>query len=848
MRSLRSFLLASALFGLAAGPATAAAPPADFRPDPASVQRHGPGYRYPQAGWVVLHIEGKPYDRGYQHGRLMPTEIAACVRAIAAMQSEKAPAEAWKLARSLTSALFLRKFDREYLEEMQGIADGAAAGGARFDNRPIDLLDVAAINCWMELETLESALEALPTGLEGVKFPKHQARAMPAPPADHCSAFAAVGPATADGQIVFGHITMSSLLAANICYVWLDVKPAQGQRCLMQTYPGGIQSGQDYYLNGAGILITETTLAQTRYEINSAPLASRIRQAVQYADSIDKAVELLTAGNNGLYTNEWLIADVNRNEIAMFELGTHKTKLWRSSKNEWYGGTPGFYWGCNNTKDLEVRLETIPAVNDRPANMVWRPSPRDRQWVELYEKHKGKITGDFGREAFTSTPLAAYHSLDAKYTTTALAKDLKTWAIYGPPLGRTWLPTPEEKAKRPEVRPLVSNPWTVLHAGAPEKPGADIAKAVDLSDTVVAAAADKHEREEDRPRPTDPAWHGTVLAKTDADVWLAAAFAEYERVVARANAAREKSADGKLPADDRNELARELYSFRSRYLAASRSGADTPLDRIRHEFGRDDWYEVAVGKGVLLLHELRGQLGGQVFDDAMDSFGREHAGQPVTTAEFRAHLEKASGRSLEALFTAWTTQPGLPANGKAKSDLPTGGVYTVLSFHREPERSLIVYGTADETATNREAAQLLQQAIRARWSNVTVPVRRDNAVTDEELRTHHVLIVGRPGTNALAERWRDAVPVRFGTGSFTVGPDTYAHALSAVAAAGENPANPRYSVVVLTGLGAYATRQVGETFMHRAQSGTEVLVLPSQGKAKALVLPAREPAKAVGTQ
>src|SRR5205823_1575746 len=106
-----------------------------------------------------------------------------------------------------------RKFDREYLEEMQGIADGAAAAGAAFEKRPIDLLDIAALNCWMELDTLDSALEALPTGLEGVKFPKKQARATPAAPGDHCSAFVATGPATADGKIVFGHITMSSLRA-----------------------------------------------------------------------------------------------------------------------------------------------------------------------------------------------------------------------------------------------------------------------------------------------------------------------------------------------------------------------------------------------------------------------------------------------------------------------------------------------------------------------------------------------------------------------------------------------------------------------------------------------------------
>ena len=30
----------------------------NFTPDPQSVQRFGPAYRYPQAGWIVLHVEG----------------------------------------------------------------------------------------------------------------------------------------------------------------------------------------------------------------------------------------------------------------------------------------------------------------------------------------------------------------------------------------------------------------------------------------------------------------------------------------------------------------------------------------------------------------------------------------------------------------------------------------------------------------------------------------------------------------------------------------------------------------------------------------------------------------------
>src|SRR4029077_9387657 len=105
-----------------------------------------------------------------------------------------------------------------------------------------------------------------------------------------------------------------------------------------------------------------TTIGQTRFDGKGAPLASRIRQALQYADSIDRAVAILEKNNNGLYTNEWLLADVKTDEIAMFELGTHKTKLWRSSKDEWFGGTTGFYWGCNNTKALDVRLETVAST------------------------------------------------------------------------------------------------------------------------------------------------------------------------------------------------------------------------------------------------------------------------------------------------------------------------------------------------------------------------------------------------------------------------------------------------------------------------------------------------------
>ncbi len=759
----------------------------DFEPDPRSVQRYGPAYRYPQAGWIVLHVEGEPYERGVQHGRLLAPEIAAHVRCFAAVQSPKAPAEGWKHTRTLCNALFLRRYDAEFLKEMKGIADGASAAGARFDGRPIDLLDIVALNSWPEVDTLDSALDATPTGLEGLRFELNGPRPKPAPKPMRCSAFAATGPATKDGKIVFGHVTMSYFYPATFYNVWLDVKPTKGHRVLMQSYPGGIQSGLDYYLNDAGLLVCETTLAQTRFEIKGLTVASRIRQALQYADSIDKAVSILKELNNGLYTNEWLLADVKTNEIAMYELGTYKSKLWRSSKNEWYGGTEGFYWGCNNTKDLHVRLETIASNEGRPGQATFRPSDRDRTWLKLYDKYRGQIDADFGKLAFTTPPLAAYHSCDAKFTTTDLARDLKTWALFGPPLGRTWQPTLEERHDYPELTPLVSNPWAILHARAPKAHREKPVLAADLHDPEKSdnkfdkVGHSAEEREDDHKLAREPAWHGTILPATDADTWLAASFPACERVVALEKQLSQ-TAGGKLKQEDREKIALALFAHRAGYGLASRSQPEKPLKDTRSDLRTDEWHRVAQGKGVLLLHALRERMGLKPFVEMMDEFGRKHAGKPVTTADFVAHAEKKSGQKLSDFFRVWLTETGLPDLRHGTSH-NAGGFFSVLSFLHELEQTLIVYGTADETPTNKEAAEALQQAIRARHSNFTVPIKRDTEVTSDELKSNHLLLIGRPSCNSVVKRFEKSLPVEFGTGSFTI-PDrpevaerpSYAHA------------------------------------------------------------------------
>jgi hypothetical protein len=881
-----------------------------FVPDAAAVQRFGAGYRFPQHGWIVVHLEGGPYERGVQHGRLLAPEIVGYLRCYANMLSPDGASDGWRLARTIANTTFLRGFDREYLEEMKGIADGATAAGARYDERAIDLIDIAALNLWPELMTLDAANEATPTGLEGIVFPDAGPSPAKSAQPERCSAFAATGKATRDGHPVIGHITMFSLYAVRWYNVWLDIQPDHGHRLTMQSYPAGIYSGMDYYLNDARIAMVETTIEQTRFEPRGTPLASRARRAMQYGDSIDSVVAMLKDGNNGLYNNEWLLADMKTDEIAMYELGTHASKLWRSSRDEWYGGTPGFYWGCNNPKDLTMRMETIPATNDRPADMVWHPSDRDLKWLELYRNNFGKMDESFAARAFTTAPLCSSASVDAKFTSSAMAKSQQSWALFGPPLQHTWMPTPEENRRFRDICPLVSNPWTVLGPAVPvtglrERQPAPVdlhdPTGVHLLTGLFGPAGDK-EKDDVRP-PTKPAWHGTILPASDADLWLATAFAQYEKIVSLEHGYSDAQTNKCLCTADYDSVADSLFAARARYFAGARKAKEVALAAVKWDPASDAWYKVASGKGVLILAELRRLMGDTAFARMMDEFGRNHAGQQATSAEFAAHAAKAAARDLGPFFKYWLSETGLPriellsasassntvhgvigaqggplpsnlevtveygdddeltqvgvVDAEGHFEIPTsrparrlvvdkyarmargnGSEADLSSFADDIDHTLIVYGTADDTAANHEAAEDCQKAIRASWHNIALPIKADTGVSDAELKSHHLILIGRPEANALTARMARALPVVFGPASFAVRNHTYANMASAVLAACVNPVDQNFSVVVLAGNSAAATvAHAGDL----ARGGRhEVKVFDPSGKAKTFVVPAPE--------
>lgn len=750
----------------------------DQWPSRAAVKTFGPAYRYPTGGWIYLHIEGEPYERGYQHGYLMAHEISQYIDRCAAELDSKSRNHAWSNGRAMADALFLRGFDKEILQEMKGIADGAAAAGAKYDGRAVDLNDIVAANTITELGLLHAATRMTPSGLEGLHMqrPDYFDPKRDVPVGERCSAFCATGPATKDGKMVIAHLTMWSLTLAEQTNVMLDVKPVSGHRVLMQSYPGGIQSGTDWYQNDAGMVLTETTIRQSPFNINGTPVAHRARKAIQYGDNVDGVVEHLRERNNGLYTNEWMIGDAKNNEIAMLELGTYKTRLYRSSQNDWFGNTPGFYWGCNNAKALDVRLEYAPDPQGAPAHIPYTPADRDLKWQQLYQEHKGSIDEQFAFLAMRTAPLVSSTSMDGKVATSDMASHLMVWAVFGKPNQREWLPSPWQKANYEGSNGIHSSGYRMIQA-EPHEGLREAVKAAEES----RLKATKAEAKKDGPKAAsfkDKVWKGWILPAGDGDLWLSEGSAAYYRA---------------LKADD---LEKDLEAQRVAYRSAALEG-DRPLSQLVTDTRSMVWSRLAGNKGSLLLDALRREMGDAKFFPAMESFFAANTTRKVTTAEFRAAMAKASEKPLDSLFTAWLDQTGLPGD--------TGGsAYLTASLRGRLANTVLVYGTVMDAGSNRHAAEEVQKRLLDAYESA-VPVRKDFEVGDEELRDRDVIFVGRPESNSALNAWRERLGLDYNEAVFRVGGVEYASEGDALVLAAANPLSPKRMVLVLAGNSALET-------------------------------------------
>ncbi|MCU0913765.1 MAG: phospholipase B family protein [Planctomycetes bacterium] len=323
-------------------------------------------YRYDENGWIFLHTEGAPFARGFQRGYLTANEIAEFLRTLA-YTNEFQTGYDLDFFVEASARLFRKNVPTECVEEMRGMVAGMERAGQKvtyeqmlFMNGFIDVL-------WYW-------------------WPQAKKQQL----ADHpgCSAFIATGDATADGQIVLAHNTWFGYALGKSANLLVEIVPARGHRILMQSCGPCIYSTTDFFLTGAGLVGTETTIGDfERFDRRGTPVFARARQAMQYANNIDEWADVLIRQNNGAYANSWLLGDIKTGEIARLELGLRYHRLEKKKS--------GYFTGSNVAADLKIlRRETDASWDDIRDGAV----ARRVRWDQLMKQHYGRINTTLARE------------------------------------------------------------------------------------------------------------------------------------------------------------------------------------------------------------------------------------------------------------------------------------------------------------------------------------------------------------------------------------------------------------------------------------------------------------------
>jgi hypothetical protein len=433
--------------------------------------------RRDEAGWIVLHLEGPPATIGFQHGWLAADEIDDAL-AMFRGYVPKAGKRDWTYFRKTAMELFWPKLDEEERAEIDGIVEGARAHG-----KEIERADVVAMNGWMELAWYQ--------------IPQIDARSNAAP--GNCSAFIATGSWTKDGGIVMGHNAWVDYAVGERWNLVLDIVPEKGHRVFMDSFPGFLHSGDDFALNDAGVMVTETTITQFEgFDPNGTPEFARARRAMQYAGSIDEWVRIMSEGNNGAYANSWLVGDRKTGEIARLELGLKLQPLERTND--------GCFVGSNFPADERLRAgETKFDATDPNSS----PNARRKRWEQLTAEWRGKIDVENGKsfladhvdvrthdEHASARTLCGHEDLDAeaspewdspafepggacqsKVTDSKLAERLSFWACAGHACGVSFRAKPfleehpEFAWQKAFLRDMPAGKWTLFRRCDPSTSG-----------------------------------------------------------------------------------------------------------------------------------------------------------------------------------------------------------------------------------------------------------------------------------------------------------------------------------------------------------------------------------------
>jgi hypothetical protein len=421
-------------------------------------------------GWVNITIYGGPYERGFAHGYLLKNELRRVKTVFPFLITDVIEVSVSNYMKECSRLIkpILKKHFPEYYTEIVGISAGAKKAG----------LDIS-VNVLIGWNAYMSMYSYFVDG--GTQ---------------KCSAFIATGDATEKGDIVMAHNTHTDFASGQLQNIILTVIPTDGNKFVMQTSPGCIASGTDWFVCANGLIGCETTIGDINFKPKFGyPYFCRIRQSMQYGNSLEDYKNIMLTKNAGDYACSWLFGDINTNEIMLCEIGLTEVNV-QTTKN-------GVYYGMNSAISNRLRKNETDDVDYN--NISSSSGARNRRLNELLNvKYDGKINSRNAMQIIADhydvymqrsdmnsrgicnhfeddiqtccyDPFALYGCTDAKVVNTKMAKSMSFYGRFGSACGRKFsikkhvAAHPEYKNWARVVDDIPSWKWVKIQSGNLDK-------------------------------------------------------------------------------------------------------------------------------------------------------------------------------------------------------------------------------------------------------------------------------------------------------------------------------------------------------------------------------------------
>lgn len=261
-------------------------------------------------GKKLLHVEGSPYDMGYQHGYLcaegvyrmasvefwcgliihmleLPVTIDQLVQLVGGEAGVRALVDLLYIP--IEKSIKDGEIPAEFIEEVNGIVDGANDAGY-----PVDYKSVMMNN--MAFDAILGIGYPIIAPLIPLAIPY-----MPVPHA--CNAFIATGKATVDGRTLMGRDFMFGNGAYYKYGLLIEYVPETGNRLVSVMTPSFV--GTAAGMNDKGIGIGIDMVPSGNNNVNALGMGGLLinRYVLQYANELSEGVKILTTKKLGV---SWL--------------------------------------------------------------------------------------------------------------------------------------------------------------------------------------------------------------------------------------------------------------------------------------------------------------------------------------------------------------------------------------------------------------------------------------------------------------------------------------------------------------------------------------------------------------